>query len=312
MDLQKIESLFYQNAQDFDELGTALSIWQDGRERLSLTLGFGDRERTRPWTEETLVPVWSCTKGPASATLHLALESADCQLSDKVAKVWPAFANGGKETITFQQLLSHGAGLAALDERVEMTDHAAVIVALESQVPLWPSGEGHGYHPRTYGFLLDECVRKLTGAGSLGDYWREELADPLGFDIWIGLPESEHARVASVYPGPLGESNAEENAFYQAFSDSNSITKRAFTSPSGLNAVADMNQPKVWQAGYPAMGGLASAHGLAAFYSVLAHEGVCEGHAFFSPGTMAAMQTPHFSGQRIACSCERQLSPLDS
>ncbi len=301
--LDAVERRFRANFEEYDELGAAVSVWQGERELIHLAHGWADRTRTRPWTDDTLVPVWSCTKGPAAAACLLALEQQPgLSLDAPVAEIWPAFAGGGKGNIRFHQLLSHQAGLAALDEpRPSLEDHAAVIRVLEKQEPLWRSG--HGYHPRTHGFLLDECVRRLTGAGSLGQFWFEELAQPLGLDVWVGLPASEYDRVAHVYPGRVRRDQGldlepeVEAAFYQAFSDRESLSSRAFASPRGLSGVAEMNRPGVWAAGYPAFGGVASARGLAGFYAFLAAGGTCAGTSFFRNETMAAMEQILIQGE---------------
>ena len=279
------------------QLGGALSIWQGNNELLNLVGGYRDRERTLSWEAETLVPIWSCTKGPAAACVHAALTEAGSGIDEPVANIWPEFAQAGKGSVTVAQLLSHQAGLSALEHRVPIEDHQAVIAVLASQSPLWTLGTGHGYHPRTFGFLAEELVRRLTKAPSLGHYWRENLAEPLGLDVWIGLPPAEHHRVATVLPGQMGtQTSAEEAAFYAAFSDRKSLTQRSFSSPAGLCAVAEMNQADVWQAGYPAMGGVASACGLAAFYALLANGGNCAGTAFFQESQLDAMSTTLTSG----------------
>src|SRR4051812_35339789 len=184
---ERIAPLFQENFDRFGELGAAVSIWQHGKPVLDLHGGFRDARRETPWTMDTLVIVWSATKGLGSAcVLHL-LQDREIDLSRTVAEFWPEFAQAGKAAITLGQLLSHQAGLAALNERVDVLDYGAVIGALERQAPLWPPGTAHGYHARTFGFLLDELVRRLAGK-SLRVYWREIFFDPIGLDIWIGLP----------------------------------------------------------------------------------------------------------------------------
>src|SRR5207237_4090177 len=115
-----------------------------------------------------------------------------------VAEFWAEFAQAGKENTTLSQLLSHQGGLCALDQRVDVLAYGAVIRALEAQKPLWPPGSAHGYHARTFGFLLDELVRRIAGK-TLSDYWEEAFARPLDLDFWIGLPETENSRVATMY-----------------------------------------------------------------------------------------------------------------
>jgi CubicO group peptidase (beta-lactamase class C family) len=145
-------------------------------------------------------------------------------------------------------------------------DHRAVTNAVERQRPEWSPGDGHGYHPRTFGFLLDECVRRIEGR-SLGEVWNEDIALPAGIDFWIGLPESEWGRVAKLIPGRTKPSVYEEG-FYAAFNTPDSLTRRAFSSPKGLHAIAEMNEPKAWAAALPAMGGVGTARGLAKFYQL--------------------------------------------
>ncbi len=156
---ERLEPLFRENFEKFDELGAALSIWQDGKPILDLYCGFRDARREKPWTDETLVLIWSATKGIGTAcVLHLLQEHA-IDINQQVAEFWPEFAQAGKEKISLAQLLSHQAGLCALDRRVDVLDYNAVIRALEGQTPWWPPGTAHGYHARTFGFLLDELVR---------------------------------------------------------------------------------------------------------------------------------------------------------
>ncbi len=136
----RIRPLFEENFARFGELGAAVSIWQNGRSLLELHGGFRDKRREQPWTSDTIVLVWSATKGLGSACLLHLLQEQAIGLERKVAEFWPQFAEAGKSEVTLDQLLSHQAGLAALDQPAEITDHAAVVRALEQQSPLWPPG----------------------------------------------------------------------------------------------------------------------------------------------------------------------------
>src|SRR5207247_7121177 len=160
-----------------------------------------------------LVLVWSATKGIGSACLLHALQEHKINLDRPVAEFWPEFAQAGKENITLAQLLSHQAGLFALERRVDVLDYDAGIRALEVQEHLWPPGTAHGYHARTFGFLLDELVRRIAGK-TLPDYWRQIFALPLNLDLWIGLPEKENPRVATIYPTKLGKPQAPEQFYH--------------------------------------------------------------------------------------------------
>lgn len=290
----RIRPLFEENFARFGELGAAVSIWQNGRSLLELAGGFRDMRREQPWSSDTIVIVWSATKGLGSACLLRVLQEQAIGLERRVAELWPEFAQAGKSEITLAQLLSHQAGLAALDQPAGITDHAAVVRALEKQAPLWPPGTAHGYHARTFGFLLDELVRRIDGR-PLGVYWREIFAEPLGLDLWIGLPAGENARAASVYAAKASGPSADP--FYKALTTPGSLQRRVFTSPRGLNAVSAMNDPAHRAHSLVSMGGIGSASALGKFYAMLAHGGELDGHRFFTAGTISQMTTTLASGQ---------------
>jgi len=259
--LDKVVEVFERNFRDRGELGASVSIWQGGVEVLSRSQGWCEREKTREWTSATLVPVYSATKVPAAATLLLALAQHGLTEETPVREVWPSFPVAEAR---FFHLLSHQCGLPVLDRRVSVFDHAAVVAAIEEQTPAWPLGAGHGYHPRTFGSLMDEPVRRLTCL-TLGGYWREMIARPMALDFWIGLPETEWPRVARLYPGKAGKDDLAD-AFYKQLTTSGTFTRRAFSSPRGLHAIHEMNDSKAWSAGLPALGGVGTACALAKFY----------------------------------------------
>jgi CubicO group peptidase (beta-lactamase class C family) len=259
--LGEVVEVFERNFRERGELGASVSVWWNGVEMLSLGEGWCEREKLRPWTEKTLIPVYSATKSLSAATLLLALEQNGFAPETLVREVWETFP---LERATFAQLLSHQCGLAALDEKASLWDHEQVVAAIEVQTPAWEWGTGHGYHPRTFGALVEEPVRRLTGT-TLGEFFRREIAEPLDLDFWIGLPETEWHRVAKLYPGKADASDLADG-FYAAFNKPGSLTRRAFGSPSGVQSVAEMNDSKAWSAGFPAMGGVGTASALARFY----------------------------------------------
>ena len=286
-DLQcALAPIFEENFATRGELGASVSVWRDGRKMAGLWGGFRDRERTRPWNSGTLALVYSATKGPAAACVLKCLWEAGIRLEAPVGSVWPRFALAGKGGITFADVLAHRAGLAALDHPPDVFDYPAVIRALEEQAPLWPPGEGHGYHPRTSGYLWDEIVRRVTGQ-ALGHYWREWFGQPLGLDFWIGLPP---ARLGEVAPLVAARTAAPEgDPFMEAFAETGSLTNRAFSSPTGFFTVSSMNTPKAATASFPAFGGIGTAEALARFYAGLACGGVQEGRSFMPAGAVEAM-----------------------
>ena len=291
----RVAQVFAQNFAERDELGASLSVWQHGEEIISLAGGFCERERLRTWTADTPVPFWSATKGLSAACVLKLLDDEGIALEKPVASVWPEFSRAGKGGISFAHVLSHQAGLPALDRDVSIFDHEAVVAAIQDQQALWAPGHAHGYHPRVFGFLLEEIVRRVAGV-SLGDYFRREFASPLGLDLWIGLPEEQGARVATIYPGKMSDPEGEA-AFYRAFGDPESLTRRAFGSPSGLAAISGMNAPEARAADWPAMGGIGTASSLATFYAMLGAGGEWDGRRYLTARVVDQMTTKLVSGK---------------
>ena len=286
---RRLKPLFDDNFESFGELGAAVSVWENGEPVIDLSGGFCDTCRERPWTADTLVLVWSATKGIGTACLLHVLQQNKIELDRCVAEFWPEFGQSGKDKITLAQLLSHQAGLCALDRRVDVVDYDAVIRALETQTPLWRPGTAHGYHARTFGFLLDELVRRIAGK-TLSGYWQESFARPLHLDFWIGLPEKENRRVATIYAAKRGKP-PEPAKFYRDLVTPGTLARKAFTSPYGLNVISKMNDPQIRAYPIVSFGGIGSASALAKFYSILANGGTLNGQAFFSQKTIEWMMT---------------------
>ena len=306
--LGTVLEVFENNFRTHGEIGASISIWWRGHELLSHATGWCEKEQLRPWSDQTLIPVYSATKVPSAATLLLALANHGLNENTPVREVWKNFPIAAAN---FSHLLSHQCGLAILDHDADVHDHSAVVAAIESQIPTWPLGSGHAYHPRSFGALTDEPVRRLTGQ-TLGQYWREKIAGPLGLDFWIGLAESEHHRVARLYPGKAGHAETTD-PFYQQLNSPVSPTRRAFTSPRGLHSIQEMNSPKAWSAGFPALGGIGTATALAKFYqAILGHI-----ESPLTPAILHALTTPLTSGddrvllRPTTFSCGAQLDPLD-
>jgi CubicO group peptidase (beta-lactamase class C family) len=287
--LQRLKPLFEENFEKLGELGAAFSVWQNGKPLIDLYGGFCDTGREKPWTADTVVLVWSATKGIGSACVLHALQQQNIELNRPVAEFWPEFGQADKEKITLEQLLSHQAGLCALDLRVDVLNYDGVIRALEAQAPLWSPGTGHGYHARTFGFLLDELMLRTTGK-TLSEYWQENFAGPLELDFWIGLPEEQNSRVATIYAAKSGKP-PEPAKFYRDLVTPGTLARKTFTSPYGLNVISKMNDPHIRAQPFVSFGGIGSASALAKFYSMLANDGELDGQTFFSAKTIESMTT---------------------
>jgi CubicO group peptidase (beta-lactamase class C family) len=266
-----LRAAFRDNFRSRNEVGASVSVWQGDTELLSLHDGFRDAARSVPWDADTLVPVWSAAKGPAAAAVLLALHARGGDPDTRIGDVWPALARESLAGHSVGDLLAHRLGLCALHARPSVTDHESVAAALEQQEPWWEPGTRHGYHPRTFGALAEELVRRLTGT-TLSRWWRERFAHPLGLDLWFGLPEPQDPRVAELLP-PRGPEAPESRPFYLALGNPDSLSAKAFSSPAGLSTVASLNRPETRRLELPGFGGIASARALARFYAILASGG---------------------------------------
>ena len=262
--------------------GASLAFWRDGEQLLSLY--GGESSPGLPWTISTPCLIWSASKGVASAcTLH-ALQEERIPLETPVAELWPEFAPKGKGGITLAQLLSHQAGLAAIDQKgLSITDHKAVIAALAAQAPNWPPDSSHGYGARTFGFMLDELVRRVSGI-TLADYWNQVFREPLQLNIWFGLPEEKLSEAATVI---APKTPPVPSDFSRAFADPSSLTRRALSEPNsnqGILTPSVMNRPEMRMASIPSLGVMATAESLACFYGILATP-----NQFFNTKTLQLM-----------------------
>jgi CubicO group peptidase (beta-lactamase class C family) len=293
--VERVRRAFRENFDAGREVGAGVAVWKDGSPVLIEVEGYTDAARQIPWERDTLVLVWSATKGMAAAcTLH-ALQTARISPLDPIIRFWPEFGQKGKERITVADVLSHRAGLAAIEQqKISIFDHEAVVRALEEQEPLWVPRSGHGYSPRTFGFLADEIVRRLAGE-TLGEYWRRVFAEPLELDFWIGLPEELHSRVAQILP-PRATRGPVVDPFLQAMGDPASLTRAAFLNLEGLPNISAMNSTEARTASLPSLGGIGTPEALAKFYQVLALGGEWEGHRFFDQDSLLWMQTRLVNG----------------
>jgi len=187
------------------EVGASCCVYVGGRPVVDLWGGLGDSETQRPWEKDTIAMVASTTKGATAICAHMLAQRGLLDLDAPVVDYWPEFGANGKERIPVRLLLSHQAGLPVVDGPLTFEDVAAwdpVIRALEAQKPLWEPGTEHVYHSVTFGYLVGEVVRRISGK-SLGTFFADEVAGPLGLNAYIGLPEEQEGKVARIEVGPL-------------------------------------------------------------------------------------------------------------
>jgi CubicO group peptidase (beta-lactamase class C family) len=279
-----------------EEVGASLSVVEDGRCVVDLYAGHADQARTRPWTRDTLVNVYSTTKAMAALCLLQLVEQGKVDLDAPVARYWPEFAAAGKDELPIRWLLGHRAGLAAVRKLLPgeaLYDWDTMAAALAAETPWWTPGERHGYHAVTFGWLVGEVVRRVTGR-SVGTYFREQIAGPLDADFHIGLPDAQHERVAEMSAMAPPEPGSVPNLL-QAFLDE----------PEGLLARAFMNPPSMamgpnhaaWRrAEIPGANGQANARGIARVYGALARGGTQDGVDVLQRETLARAREEQSAG----------------
>ena len=185
---------------DYQEVGAAFAAYHRGRCVVDLWGGFADRTRTRPWTRDTLINVWSATKGMTAAAVAMLVDRGLIGYGERIASVWPEFAQGGKAEVTLSQLMSHQAGLPGFIEPTSVQDQCDWVACcgkLARQAPVWVPGHATSYHAMTFGWLAGEVVRRVAKK-TVGEFLRDEIAGPLAADIFIGLPGRLEPRVAEM------------------------------------------------------------------------------------------------------------------
>jgi CubicO group peptidase (beta-lactamase class C family) len=263
------------------EVGAALSVFQGERCVVDLWGGHADAARAHPWRKDTLLNVYSTTKGIVATCIALLVDRGVLRYDDTVASVWPEFAQNGKEQVTVAQVLSHQAGLPAFEEPTKVADlydwHARC-AALARQKTRWIPGEKTAYHPITYGYLAGEIVRRASGR-SVGEFLQQELALPLEADVFIGLEPALDRRVAQT----LAPKNMIDPSALPPIEE----TRLSVTNPL-LHPLA-ANTAEWRRAELPALNGHASAAGIAGIYAMLANGGVFQHRRLLSPATIARM-----------------------
>lgn len=269
----KFEALRDAFAALFDEpqeRGMALCVQVGGETVVDLWAGVADKEGQQAWHSDTILNLFSCTKTFTAVTALQLVGEGKLELDAPVASYWPEFAAAGKDKITLRHLLSHQAGLPALREMLPaeaLYDWHAMTTALAAEQPWWPLGEGHGYAPITYGWLVGEVLRRVEGRGP-GESIVARTAKPLGLDFHVGLADEEFDRVAIISRGKgnFGDAAA-QRLLKTMMSEPAAMSTRAFTNPPSI--MTSTNKPEWRRMQQPAANGHGNARSLAGFYSGL-------------------------------------------
>src|SRR5579862_2700279 len=243
----RVREIFADSFEHGIEVGAAVAATVDGKTIFDLWGGYADQARTRPWTRDTLVNVYSTTKGITSICAHRLVDQGTLDLDAPVSKYWPEFAQAGKEKIPVNYLLSHRAGLPAVRKQLPpdaFSNWPVMCAALAAQEPWWEPGTRHGYHALTFGYLVGEVIRRITGK-TPGVYLRDEIAGPLGADFHIGLDAKHDARTADMIAAPL-PGPGEPNLFADIMKDPESMAAKAFMNPPGSMRAGVVNT-RAWR-----------------------------------------------------------------
>jgi CubicO group peptidase (beta-lactamase class C family) len=281
---ERVKAAFAENFEKRNEYGAAVAVTLDGKPVVDLWAGHTDKARTIPWDRDTIANVFSTTKGMTAICAHRLVDQGKLDLDAPVATYWPEFAQAGKDKMPVRMLLNHQAGLPAIRRKLndaDMYDWDTMVTALAAQEPWWVPGTRHGYHALTIGFLVGEVIRRITGK-SLGAYFRDEIAKPLGLDCHIGLDERDDSRCATMLaspPPPPGQ----VNLFEYAQQHPDSVTAYAFNNPATAMKLGAVNS-RAWRgAEVPAANGHSNARALARLYGALARGGELDGVRVLSP-----------------------------
>ncbi|MGH7789519.1 MAG: serine hydrolase domain-containing protein [Candidatus Binatia bacterium] len=282
-----VRTAFEEGFRSRGEIGAAVCIVQDGQPVVDLWAGHADPARSRPWQRDTIVHLYSVTKGMVSLCAHRLIERGELDLDAPVARYWPEFAAAGKGAITVRWLLSHRSGLPAIRTLLPpdtLYDWDAMCTALAAEAPCIPPGQ-LAYHPMTFGWLVGELVRRVDGR-SPGAFFRAEIAEPLGADLHIGLRPDEEARAADITAlEPPAEVAA---SFADAPPGALPLLALAFINPMGNG---DHNSVEHRRAEIPAINGHGNARALARIYGALARGGEVDGVRVLSAASIARART---------------------
>jgi CubicO group peptidase (beta-lactamase class C family) len=276
-----LRELFAAKLGSGDDLGASLAVNIDGEMVVDLWGGWADEARTAPWQENTIACVFSTTKAMASLAALVLVDRGELDLNATVARYWPEFAARGKAAITVRHVLSQTSGVSGWEPPItieDLYDWDKSTARLAAQAPWWEPGSASGYHGLTYGHLIGEVIRRITGQ-RLGEFFAAQVAGPLGADFHIGLPASEFPRVTNVVPWP-------PQPTYPPDLDPNGPAYKTFNGPPGERNI-ELSRTDDWRrADIGAVNGHGNARSVARLHSAVACGGTVDGVRLLSPQTI--------------------------
>lgn len=285
---EPVAEAFKDNFSERDELGAGFTLIRDGEILVDIHAGHSDRKGEQPWTAQTIVPVFSTGKAVTALVVAWLVDQGRLEYDAPVADIWPDFAQSGKDQVTLAQALSHQAGLPGYPDEMEPSDwfdRELMESRFAAMAPMWPLGEGSGYHPISYGVIADAVVRRADEKGrTVGAILREEICGPRDIDFHIGVPESEHERAAEHVlpsrPPHLGSMTPEKAAAFL----------KPWSSPGRRGTAA-------WRsAELPAANGHGTANAIARLMAPFATKGRLDDQAFVSDAVIKAARSERVSG----------------
>lgn len=293
---ESVRAIFAEQQRDEQARGSALCVTVGGETVLDLWQGVVDKDNQQVWEQDTLVNVFSCTKPLGAVALLQQVEAGRLDLDEPVAKVWPEFAQAGKEAVTARQILSHRSGLSGISKTLApeaLFDWDAMAAALAAQQPWWTPGDEHGYQPVTYAWLVGEPLRRLSQERP-GAYIASHICEPLGMDFYVGVPDAELHRIAHVSRMRNQYGDQYARALFAAMGQPEGLQFKSFGNPSSM--MVSTNTREWQQAEILSANGTGNARSLARFWQVMAHGGSLDGVDLLDASLVREMQREHSAG----------------
>jgi CubicO group peptidase (beta-lactamase class C family) len=265
---EPVREAFAANFSERDEIGASVAVVRDGEQVVNLWAGSADPAKSRPWQQDTLTNVWSTTKAVTSLCAQILIDRGELDPDAPVARYWPEFAQAGKDDMPVRWIMCHKSGLTGLTSASAVDDYydwEKITELLAKQEPLFPPGTTTGYQAITFGYLVGEVIRRISGQ-TCGQFAAAEIAGPVGADFYIGLPESELGRCSDLQG--VRPSDDEQAALAQAYANADPAALAALLNPA---LTGDEANARAWRmAEIPAANGHATAAALATIFGAVA------------------------------------------